>query len=285
MKLMIKVIAAFLAATALMFYFFRDTVLSGTAEAETTGNAALKKIASLPGEISESSGIVALYHQGLYVTHNDAGNKPYLYKLNQNGEIIETIKLKLPNVDWEDLTIDKEGNIYIADSGNNNNNRKELAVYKVNLDAPTQIEAIRYTYEDQEKYPPPKKERNFDSEAIFWADGSLYLISKDRGRGETAKVYRLPDAGGQYKAQLIGKQRIDAQITGAAISPDEETVALLGEEKLFLFTNYNSPATFYKGKYKEVKLKGAGQTEGVAFEDDDTLVITSEGGNLYKFKL
>ncbi|WP_439881686.1 SdiA-regulated domain-containing protein [Pontibacter sp. MBLB2868] len=282
---MLKVLAAFLAATALMIFSFRD-IISGDDETDDTGGSkSFVKIASLPGEISESSGVVALFGQHQLVTHNDAGNKPYLYKLDYSGNIVETIKLKLPNVDWEDLTIDKDGNIYIADSGNNNNNRRELAVYKVNLNTPSQIQAIRYTYEDQKEYPPSKKNRNFDSEAIFWADGYLYLISKDRGRGEIAKVYRLPDTGGQYKAKLVGSRHLKALVTGAAISPDGETVALLSEEKLHLFTDYSSPAAFYKGKYEEVKLKGAGQTEGVAFEDDETLVITSEGGNLYRYKL
>ena len=41
----------------------------------------------------------------------------------------ETIKLKLKNVDWEDLTQDDKGYIYIADTGNNNNKRRELDIY------------------------------------------------------------------------------------------------------------------------------------------------------------
>ncbi|MFD2513641.1 hypothetical protein ACFSRY_07165 [Pontibacter locisalis] len=281
---MIKVIFVFIAATALMAYFLRDTLL-GDGVTEKTGIKSFERIASLPGEISESSGVVALYGQNQFLTHNDAGNKPYLYKLNSRGNIQETIKLKLPNVDWEDLAMDNEGNIYIADTGNNNNGRKELAVYKINLNSPSKVEAIRFTYEDQKKYPPPKKERNFDSEAAFWADGNIYLISKDRGRGELAKVYRLPDKAGQYKAQLIGSHRIKAQITGAAISPDAETVVLLSEEKLHIFSDFSSPDKFYEGSYKEVELDDAGQTEGVAFEDDASLIITSEGGSLYRYKL
>ena len=285
MKLMIKVLAVFLAALAIMVYSFRDT-FSGKNDAPKIANSsALHKIASLPGEISESSGLVVLFGKDQYLTHNDAGGRPYLYKLNSKGDLIETIKLELSNVDWEDLTIDDKGNIYIADTGNNENRRRELAIYKVNLDTPDQIQAIRYTYEDQKEYPPARKDRNFDCEGIFWADGNLYLISKDRGASETAKVYRLPDSGGQYAAKLIGSQQIKAPITGAAISPDEKKVVLLSEEKMHLFSDYSSAEEFYKGTYQKISLKGAGQTEGIAFEDDNTLVITSEGGNLYRYKL
>jgi uncharacterized protein YjiK len=285
MKLMIKVLAVFLAALAIMFYSFRDTISGKRDAPKVEGGAPLQKIASLPGEISESSGIVALYGQNQYLTHNDAGGKPYLYKLDEKGNMIDVIKLQLPNVDWEDLTIDDKGNIYIADTGNNENRRRELAIYKVNLDAPTQMQAIRFTYEDQKEYPPARKDRNFDCEGIFWADGNLYLISKDRGTSETAKVYRLPDTGGEYKAKLLGSQHIKAPITGAAISPNGKKVALLSEEKMHLFSDYSTPEEFYKGTYQKISLKGAGQTEGIAFEDDDTLVITSEGGNLYRYKL
>ncbi|GAB3829318.1 hypothetical protein GCM10028895_44030 [Pontibacter rugosus] len=159
-------------------------------EATTTGSR-LEKITALPNEVEESSG-VALLANGTILTHNDAGNKPYLYLLDAKGKLQETIKLKVPNVDWEDLAQDDDGNIYIADSGNNNNQRKELAIYKVDLAAPDQVQAIRYTYEDQTEYPPQKKDRNFDSEAIFWNNGNLYLVSKDRGQGATAKVYQCP---------------------------------------------------------------------------------------------
>ncbi len=285
MKLMFKVLAVFLAALAILFYSFRDTISGKRDAPKVETGVPLQKIASLPGEISESSGIVALYGQNQYLTHNDAGGKPYLYKLNEKGALIETIKLQLPNVDWEDLATDNKGNIYIADTGNNENRRRELAIYKVNLDNTTQIEAIRFTYEDQTEYPPARKDRNFDCEGIFWAEGKLYLISKDRGSSETAKVYQLPETGGQYQAKLVGSHHIKAPVTGAAISPDSKKVALLSEEKIHLFSNYSAPEEFYKGTYQKISLKGAGQTEGIAFEDDNKLVITSEGGNLYRYKL
>ncbi|MET3541404.1 hypothetical protein ABID22_002124 [Pontibacter aydingkolensis] len=284
---MVKVLAFFIVAIAAMFYFTRPgslTTDSASASGNTTAGS-LQKIAALPGEINESSGVIALAENGHYLTHNDAGNQPHLYRINSKAEITQTIKLKLPNVDWEDLAMDKDGNIYIADTGNNNNRRKELAIYKINLKDTEKPQAIRFTYEDQKEYPPSKKDRNFDCEAIFWHDDNIYLISKDRGQEKTAKVYQLPAEPGTYVAKLIGKHNINTMITGAAISPDEETVALISEGKLHIFTGYTSPASFYEGKYKAINIKEAGQTEGVAFEDDSTLIITSEGGSLYRFGL
>jgi hypothetical protein len=278
---MLKVLALFIPAIALLFYF-----LGGPADpAGTAAPAAetLVKLASLPSEVSESSGIVFLAKDKTYVTHNDAGNKPYLYIINEKGKLLQTIKLKLPNADWEDLAQDDDGNIYIADTGNNDNNRKQLSIYKLDINQPEKIEAIRFTYEDQKEYPPAKKDRNFDVEAIFWNGGKLYLVSKDRGLGETAKVYELPDTEGQYKAKLVGQHKLGVPVTGAASSPSGGQVALVSEGVLHLFRNVKEPASFYEGDYQKASIKSAGQTEAVAFEDEETLVITSENGGLYRY--
>ncbi|GHA72500.1 hypothetical protein [Pontibacter akesuensis] len=287
MKLMIKIAVIMLGLVGLITFFLRDTLFEERPTAATSTAAAageLQQVASLPNEVEESSGLIVL-PDGNYLTHNDAGNKPHLYQLDAQGKLQATFKLNLPNVDWEDLAKDDEGNIYIADSGNNNNSRRELAVYKVNLAQPEQVQAIRYTYEDQKEYPPKKKDRNFDSEAIFWSDGSLYLISKDRGQGATAKVYQLPDQPGTHQAKVVGSHQLKAEITGAAISPNGKMVALVSESALHLFSDFSSADKFYEGTYEKRQLKNAGQTEALDFMNDEELVITSEGGNLYRYTL
>jgi len=276
-----KITALMLALVVLLTYLLHERIFEAPARAP----AALQQIAKLPRQVNESSGIVALPQQAGYLTHNDAGNQPYLYSLSKEGKLLKTYQLNLKNTDWEDLTTDDHGYLYIADTGNNNNDRRDLAVYKLKLSEMNKPQAIHFTYEDQHKFPPAKKERNFDSEAIFWHGGNLYLISKDRGRGQTAKIYRLPDKPGRHQAKLVGKHQLKAQVTGAAISPDGEKVALLSEEVLHLYTNYPSPETYYQGQYQKIKLSGAGQTEGITFEDAQNLIITSEGGHLYRYRL
>ncbi|MBF8961982.1 hypothetical protein I0P70_01885 [Pontibacter sp. FD36] len=283
MKLMLKILAFFIPVMVALFYFLGQPSDTDTNSSATSSK--LVRLAKLPSPINESSGVEFIPERKAYITHNDAGNKPHLYVVDQQGKLVETIKLKLPNVDWEDLARDSEGNIYIADTGNNNNKRKELAIYKLKLDKPDQIEAIRFTYEDQKDFPPVKKDMNYDVEAIFWQGGKLYLVSKDRGRKQTAKVYELPDSGGQYKARLLGSHKLGVPVTGAASSADGSTVALVSEGGLHIFRNVSNPAEFYKGDYQRVPIKEAGQTEAVAFENESTLVITSEDGGLFRYSL
>ncbi|WP_299703870.1 hypothetical protein [uncultured Pontibacter sp.] len=280
---MLKILAFFIPVMVALFYFLGRPADSATSNTTTSSN--VEKLANLPSPISESSGVEFLADKKVYVTHNDAGNKPHLYLIDEKGKLKQTIKLKLPNVDWEDLTRDDKGNLYISDTGNNNNKRRELAIYKLNLNSPEQIEAIRFSYEDQKKFPPKKDDMNYDVEALFWHEGKLYLVSKDRGRKELAKVYELPDKGGQYKAKLVGKHKLGVPVTGAAISPSGETVALTSEGVLHVFENVDDPASFYEGDYQKVSMKEAGQTEAVAFEDEQTMVITSESGGLFRYSL
>ncbi|PKV66380.1 hypothetical protein [Pontibacter ramchanderi] len=280
---MLKILAFFIPVLVVLFYFLGRPFDTNTSASPAAGK--LVRLAKLPSQVSESSGVEFIPERDAYITHNDAGNKPYLYLVDRKGKLLETIKLSLPNVDWEDLARDSDGNIYIADTGNNNNKRKELAIYKLQLDKPDQIEAIRFTYEDQKKYPPAEKDMNFDVEAIFWQGGKLYLVSKDRGKKVTAKVYELPDSGGQYKAKLLGSHKLGVPVTGAASNADGSAVALVSEGALHVFSNVDNPGSFYKGDYQKMGIKKAGQTEAVAFENENTLVITSEDGGLFRFSL
>ena len=66
-------------------------------------------------------------------TLEDSGNANEIYGLNfENGAIEKTLTIEnTENIDWEDITKDKEGNLYIGDFGNNDNERKDLCIYKM----------------------------------------------------------------------------------------------------------------------------------------------------------
>ena len=121
--------------------------------------------------ISETSGLE--YHNDLLVTHNDSGNDPSLYYLDDSGKIIHTRKFDgIYNNDWEDLTAD-ENFIYIADMGNNFDTRENLMVIKVSKDINDKnFEIINFYYPEQSDFKFKLKSQ-FDAEALITIDEFL----------------------------------------------------------------------------------------------------------------
>ena len=121
----------------------------------------LVMISDLPKDLKEVSGTETTADSDLIWMLNDSGNKPKIYAVSPKGKIKEEIYVKAKNNDWEDLTSDDDGNIYIGDFGNNQNKRKNLVILKVDkkyLDKKNaEVERIEFTYPNQYKFPPKKK--------------------------------------------------------------------------------------------------------------------------------
>ncbi|MDX5345636.1 MAG: hypothetical protein LPK19_00170, partial [Hymenobacteraceae bacterium] len=240
---------------------------------------------TLPPQVSESSGLALADTPGTFWTHNDAGGGPDLYKIDTKGNLLQTLRVpKADNVDWEDLAQDSSGNLYIGDVGNNHCRRQNLCIYKFNPLTAEEPEQIRYSYPDQPDYKLSEDQFNFDCEAMFWHENHIYLISKDRGKGQTAKLYRLPDQPGEFTAELVDSCKLNTMITGADISPDGKKLALLSNTAVYL-VNLNQTGCYFGDKRKEIVLGASGKTEAVVFADNQTIYFTNEQGNLYLIKL
>ena len=261
----------------------------------------LKVIADLPGRLDENSGL-ATYGDSTVWVIEDGGNKDEIYQINLNGDILKSLKVKNgDNQDWEDLTTDKAGNLYIGDIGNNANKRKDLVIYK--LPNPTiepgdkiDAEKIKLHYPDQKDFPPKKEGLFYDSEAIFHHDGKIFIVTKNRSKAFTgeAHIYSVPDTKGTYEATLVGsftpcKDWKICQITSIDLSPKGDKIVALSYGKLFIFTDFTWD-DFTKGNMQEIDLGARSQLESVCFHNDDTLLISdekahSEGGNLYTYSI
>ncbi|WP_375437037.1 hypothetical protein [uncultured Hymenobacter sp.] len=244
----------------------------------------LQAVGELQGGVPESSGLAHGIRPGTFFTHGDAGTTPVLYLINEKGELLGQRELPVPNVDWESLADDGKGTIYVTDTGNNNNSRQDLAIYRVNPDQPDKIGKISFRYADQKAFPPAKEERNFDCEASLWHAGKIYLFTKDRAQRSTSKVYTLSDQPGSQTAQLLAKLPVAGEVTGADLSPDGRHLALVGQQELYLYDGDNLESAL-KATPKTVSLKGSGQTEGILFLDNGTLLISTEQGSLYRYQL
>ncbi|MDO6595423.1 hypothetical protein Q4512_00770 [Oceanihabitans sp. 2_MG-2023] len=259
-----------------------------------------KSAVDLSSNLNEVSGTETTTNSNLIWMVNDSGNKPRLFGLNANGKIKEELKIDAKNHDWEDLTSDTEGNIYIGDFGNNISKRKNLAILKVSASSlkskeKVSIERISFTYPDQKKFPPKKKKLYFDCEAFFYHNNNLYLFTKSRVKGDFGKtnLYKIPANSGTHEAQFLGTYSncddLHCWITSADISPDGKQVVLLNQKSVLLFTDFKED-DFLNGTIREFPFNYESQKEGICFKDNQTVYITDEkahgaGGNLYEFRL
>jgi len=262
----------------------------------------LKVEFSLPKKLKEVSGITLSKDKKTIWAIEDQGNKNVIYGLDQKGNLTNDILVEnAENHDWEDTTADSQGNIYIGDFGNNDNNRQNLAILKVDLKDNSQkstkvIQTTKFHYEGQTEFPPKKSNWLYDCEAFVEMDGNFYLFTKNRSKGfdGTFLVFQIPNKEGDFEAKLVGKLKLDggysdAAITSATINSTKDKIVLLNHKNIQVLTGF-SPNDFSTTKIQKISLNHNSQKEAIVFLDDKTLLIADErdkkaGGNVYKFSL
>ena len=246
--------------------------------------AGLRSVGRLTDGILESSGLCAAPEAGTYYTFGDDGQQPLVFRIDATGQQVGQFTLGAPNRDWESLSRDNSGNYYMGDCGNNNSDRQNLAILRFRPEQPDKVAKINFKYPDQTEFPPSKSLRNFDCEASLWHDGQVYLFTKDRAQQTTCKVYTVPQTPGTYTARLVTKLAIPGEVTDATLSPSGHRLVLLARQELFTLDG-NSWDAILKATPRRISLKGAGQTEGAAFKNEHTLLITTEQGAVYELAL
>jgi WD40 repeat protein len=257
--------------------------------------------ASLPKVLKEASGLEMTSPDNLW-THND-DRYPILYCLDTAGNVKKVVHLNHPNRGWEDLALDDKGNLYIGSFGNNDNDRKDLRIYRVPgpetiTDPVYSAEVIEFYYQDQNAFPPPESKRNFDADAFISRGDSLYIFTKNRTQPTTGytRVYRLPNEPGRYEAiaydsiYLGNGPMLSSWVTSADLSPDGKWLILLSHNSIWLITDFNGKL-FSGGKIYHINLHHFSHKTGVAFYSNTKVFIVDElelgfiGGKLYSLDL
>ena len=271
--------------------------------------------------IAEMSGLARSPRRpDTYWVHNDSGDSARIFAITADGKsILPTYSkftaygdeeepgkqqwegfevLYAKNVDWEDIAADNNY-LYISDLGNNGNARQDLGIYLISDIDPTAstrsavVQYLPVVYPDQKEFPP--EQRYFDSESLFVVDGVLYVITKHRTAGVVnvyepgANLYRL-DTRYTDKPNVLTKIDSNPYIyaaTGADVSPDGKTLAVISMDGLWLFSKPVSGDKWLSapGRYNPVDRDAFQQLEAVTWIDNDTLLIGNEQRDLFRIAL
>jgi len=250
--------------------------------------------------INESSGIVASRTTpGLYWTHNDSGDGPYIYAFDEHGARRGTWRVKGASADdWEDIAAGPglqagTSYLYIGDIGDNEGRRAEITVYRVM--EPT----IKPTDSSSSKLKPlvtddaevfhlryPDGAHDAESLLVHPVSGDLYIVSKIPFANSF--VYEAPaplNTSGTTTLKRIAELKVPSLfgglLTGGDISPDGLRVALCdyvdGYE--LVLTDARTPFDqIWKQPLKPLDLGKRKQGESIAYRlDGRALLATSEG--------
>ncbi len=254
------------------------------------------RIARLPKELKEISGLEN-YNDSLLFAINDGGNEPCVYLIDLKGKIVKTITLSITNYDWEDIAIDeKKEFLFIGDVGNNNNARKNLCIYKINIKTmlaqnDVAVEKLSFEYPEQKDFPAKKSDKYFDCEAITISNNRIYLFTKAHSKPYKgiSKVYSMATDGADFKFE------VDLDLGHKNYFENSVTAADYYKDKFYLSTYsfiyiFSLKENKWK-KEKKISYKRLTQKESLVVMNNQEIIVADEksklgvGQNLYKIIL
>jgi len=271
----------------------------------------VRKIAELTHPpLTEVSGIARSGYPGVYWVHNDSGDAARIFAIDRTGAPLvppfqrDALEGKpwpgiairdAWNVDWEDLAV-ANGVIYLAETGNNGNGRRDLGVYLVMEPNPLAVAETRaltflpVAYPDQDGYPG--SQWHFDCEALFVDNGTLYFLTKHRRSGEITgweagtALYRLDSRHtDEMNVLTLVSRRADVILpTAADLSPTGDRLAVLTYLALWIFPRPATEDDWLAGTPRVITFdrEVIPIAEAITWENDERLLIANEGRGLYE---
>lgn len=251
--------------------------LAGTpAVADDAGSPATPESFTLRDpRITESSGLAASRaHKGVYWTHNDSDDGPYVYAVDgRTGKTVATVTLRgIDPRDVEAISVGPDGDVYVGDIGDNlDGTWPEVWIYR--FPEPRQLRDTTVT-PTRHTVRYADGPRNAESLMVHPKTGRVYIASKSgEGKGGLYAGPRKLTASGVNTFTRVSK--IDFEATDGAFSPDGTRLVL---RAYFSATAYRWKPDGPPVRTGDVNVPLQRQGESVTFTPDGrTLMFGSEG--------
>ncbi|MBY8882466.1 hypothetical protein [Actinacidiphila acidipaludis] len=222
--------------------------------------------------IIESSGLAASrLHPGVYWTHNDSGDGPYVYAVDSaTGKTLARVTMRgVPARDMEAISLGPDGDLYLGDIGDNLGGKwPEVWIYR--FAEPKQlrdqtVDVTRFTvrYSDGP--------RNAEALMVHPKTGRVYIASKNEDGGH---LYAGPAELSTHGINIFKPIADVPWVTDGAFSPDGTRLVLRG---YFWSADYRW-TNGAPHKIGDLDVPMQPQGEGVTFTTDGrALMYSSEG--------
>jgi hypothetical protein len=210
----------------------------------------------LDGTIDETSGLAAsTRHRDTLWLLQDGGNGPNLHAISRRGSRIASVRVAgVRNTDWEDLdAFQAQGRhwLLIGDTGDNGGLRRTMQLHVV-PEPETLVDGGVLSPAWSIAFRWPDGPRDCEAVAVDAPAGEVLLISKKRKPAQLFSVPLRPSRGAVVVARLMGtlaeapveaggvvldarRAALGRQVTGADLSPDGRTLAVLTYDRLLLY--------------------------------------------------
>ncbi len=247
--------------------------------------------------VVESSGLAASrVNPGLYWTHNDSGDGPFIYAFDSRGTSKGVWRIPAAARDWEDMDVGPgpdptKSYIYIGDIGDNESSRAEIVIYRLPepVVAPTHASATKakaLVTETPEVFRVRYPDGKHDAETLMVhpQTARLFVVTKVILGRPSVYEARLDSETTNVMlrvASLDIPSPIGGIITAGSVSPDGRRIVLcdyLQAYELVLPKEIETFDEIWKQPFVKIPLGRRKQGEAITYRlDGKALLATSEG--------